>query len=661
MVSIVTLVEPMIQRILVANRGEIARRVFRSCRQMSIETVAVYSDADAGEPHGIEADHAVNLPGSTSIETYLDIDAVLGAAKQTGSDAIHPGYGFLAENAEFARRITDEGLTWIGPSPEAIEVMGSKLRSKEVVAAVGVPTLRALEVTGDSDDEARMAGDLGYPVLVKASAGGGGKGMRIVREPPGLAEAIAGARREAAASFGDDTIFLENYLEAPRHIEIQVLGDTHGRLVSLFERECSIQRRHQKIIEEAPSPALDGDLRRQMGDTAIEVARSVGYVGAGTVEFLFQNGAFFFLEMNTRLQVEHPVTEMVTGLDLVRLQIEVAQGAAIDLSPAISGHAVEARLYAEDPRHDFLPVTGTIHRFELPASPGVRVDSGVEDGSTVSMFYDPMLAKVIAHAATRDEAAGLLATVLRHASIHGPVTNRNLLVRILEHGEFRAGTIDTHFLERHHPVDLARPLADSEGEHLSAVAAALADQAFERSRSRALTTVPSGWRNRPGHLQERGFRGEYGDHVIRYSVADPTVVEGIGPVEVATCNSELVELSLDGLDHTFAVARYGEIRHIDSELGPVRLETLPRFPDATTAESPGSLHAPMPGRVIRVEVGTGDSVTSGQVLLVLEAMKMEHTIKAPHDGVVAEVDCSPGEQVEAGAVLVVIQESSTQG
>ncbi len=653
MVSTGTLIDPMIRRLLVANRGEIARRVFRTCRQMSIETVAVHSDPDRAEPHVLEADHAVNLPGSTPTETYLDMDAVLGAAKQTRADAIHPGYGFLAENAEFARRVTEEGLIWIGPPPDAIEVMGSKLRSKALVESAGVPTLRAIDLTGNDDVEAAADG-LGYPVLVKASAGGGGKGMRIVGDPSGLTEAIEGARREAASSFGDDTVFLEKYLVAPRHIEIQVLGDSQGAVISLFERECSIQRRHQKIIEEAPSPAIDASLRRRMGETAVAAAAAVGYVGAGTVEFLFQDGEFFFLEMNTRLQVEHPVTEMVTGLDLVRLQIEIADGAPIDIQPIISGHAVEARLYAEDPVHAFLPVTGKIHRFDVPQFPGVRVDSGVEDGSMVSVFYDPMLAKVIAHGTTRDEAAELLARALRRALIHGPVTNRELLVRILEHEEFRSGAIDTHFLERHDPGELGRPLADMQTEHLSAVAAALSDQAYERNRPRVLASIPSGWRNRPGHSQERSYRGDHGTHVIRYSVTTKPVVEGLGPIDLTECSPASVAFNHDGLDHSFTVSRYGEARHVDSELAPVRLEALSRFPSTEAADTPGSLHAPMPGRVIRVGAAVGDTVKAGQVLVVLEAMKMEHTLRSPHDGTVIEVDCSPDDQVEAGAVLVVI-------
>ena len=627
---------------------------------MTIETVAVYSDPDATEPHVLEADHAINLPGSSPTETYLDIDAVLGAAKQSGADAVHPGYGFLAENAEFARRVVEEGLIWIGPSPLSIEIMGSKLRSKEMAETAGAPILGAVDLTGLSESaSAQAAASVGWPLLVKASAGGGGKGMRVVRDPADLNEAVEGARREAASAFGDDTVFLERYLDAPRHVEIQVFGDGQGQIISLFERECSIQRRHQKIVEEAPSPALDKDLRRAMGDTAVEIARAVGYVGAGTVEFLLQDRDFFFLEMNTRLQVEHPVTEMVTGLDLVRLQIEVADGGSLpEGAPSISGHAIEARLYAEDPRNDFLPVTGAIHRFELPIEPGVRVDSGVETGSTVSVFYDPMLAKVVSHGPTREQAAMTLASVLRRGVIHGPTTNRDLLVRVLEHPEFLAGEIDTHFIDRNDLTTLSRPLADEDAEQLAAVAAALSDQVLERSHARVLGTLPSGWRNSREHLQERTYRGEHGTHVIRYSAAPVPIVEGLNDLVVITCTPDLVELSRGGVEHRFAVARYGDTRHLDSDLGPVRLDAIPRFATAEPAEPPGSLHAPMPGKVIRVEVATGDQVSAGQVLLVLEAMKMEHTLRAPHDGTVREVDFDAGDQVEAGAILVVVEETS---
>jgi propionyl-CoA carboxylase alpha chain len=659
MVSAGTLCQPMIRRILVANRGEIARRVFRTCRELRIETVAVYSAQDAAEPHVAEADLSIGLPGSTATETYLDIDLVLEAATRSEADAIHPGYGFLAENSEFAQRAISQGLTWIGPPPEAIDVMGSKLASKELMTSIGIPTIPSLELTGlSADDAADAAAAIGFPVLVKASAGGGGKGMRIVHDPADLADSISGARREAASAFGDDTVFLERYLDAPRHIEIQVFGDSHGRVLSLFERECSIQRRHQKIIEEAPSPVIGEQLRARMGETAVRAAEAVGYVGAGTVEFLYQDGEFFFLEMNTRLQVEHPVTEMITGLDLVRLQIEVADGAALELTPRRHGHAIEARLYAEDPLNDFLPVTGAIHRFEIPVEPGVRVDSGVETGSTVSVFYDPMLAKVISHAPDRKQAAITLASVLRRGVIHGPTTNRDLLVQILEHPGFLAGETDTHFIDRNELARLARPLADEQVEQIAAVAAALSDQTLDRDRAKVLGTIPSGWRNSPGHLQERAYRGEHGPHIVRYSAAPVTVVQGLDDLEVTRCTPGLVELTLGDADYRFALGRYGDTRHLDSDLGSVRLETIPRFATTEAVEAPGSLHSPMPGKVIRVEVATGDEVRAGQVLVVLEAMKMEHTLRAPHDGTVGEVDCRAGDQVEAGAVLVVVEEAS---
>jgi propionyl-CoA carboxylase alpha chain len=388
----------------------------------------------------------------------------------------------------------------------------------------------------------------------------------------------------------------------------------------------------------------------------------VGYTGAGTVEFLYQHGDFFFLEMNTRLQVEHPVTEMVTGLDLVRLQIEVAGGAPLTVAPKVSGHAVEARLYAEDPLKDFLPVTGTVHRFAFPDMAGLRVESGIEDGSTVTVFYDPLVAKVVAHAPTREEAAAVLASALRRAAIHGPVTNRALLVRILEHPEFLAGAIDTGFLDRHDPAGLGRPLPDPAQEGLAAVAAALSDQVFERSRSRALATIPSGWRISGDRPQRRAYRGEHGDHAIDYTATPQVAVAGLPDIAVTECTSNTVEMTRGGETLHFSIARYGEERHVDSEAGPVRLTTIPRFPQTEVPEAPGSLHAPMPGKVIRVEVTEGSAVSEGQVLLVLEAMKMEHTLRAPHTGTVVEVDCGPGDQVEAGEVLVVVQapsESST--
>ena len=645
----------MISKVLVANRGEIARRIFRTCRDMGISTVAVYSDADAGEPHMREADEAVPLHGSASVDTYLDIDAVISAAKQTGADAVHPGYGFLAENAVFARSVISSGLTWIGPSAQAIEVMGSKLESKRLMEEAGVPILSSIPLDGGGLVEA-AAISLGYPVLVKASAGGGGKGMRVVAEPADLLDAIDSARREAESAFGDGTIFLEKYLTAPRHIEIQIFGDSHGQVVSLHERECSIQRRHQKIIEESPSPVVDPETRRAMGRAAINAAQAVDYVGAGTVEFLFQDGSFYFLEMNTRLQVEHPVTEMVTGLDLVRLQIEIADGDRLpDTGPPLEGHAIEARLYAEDPLNDYLPVSGQFHRFRFPDVEGLRVDSGIDDGSSVTVHYDPMIAKVIAHGATREIAAAMLAGALRRAHIHGSITNRALLIRILEHPEFISGDTDTHFLLRHDVAEMGRPLLDLSEERLAALAAAVSDQALERQSNSVLRTIPSGWRNSPGDLQHRAYTGDHGQHDIGYTLAHSFSLEGVGRVSVVDASPESVTVLIGDASQEFEIARYGELRYVDSHLGPARLVEVPRFPSLLAEDDAGSLHAPMPGRVIRVDVSAGEEVSEGQVLVVMEAMKMEHALRSPHDGTVSSVLCEAGEQVEADTILIVVE------
>ena len=648
-----------IKRILVANRGEIARRVFRTCRELGISTVAIYSDADADAPHTAEADEAVLLPGSAPTDTYLKIEAVLQAAIDTGADAIHPGYGFLSENAAFATAVLESGLNWIGPTPASIEVMGSKLESKVLMDSVGVPTVPSLDLDGVAHVE-NAAREIGFPILVKASAGGGGKGMRVVEQAADLAAAIESARREATAAFGDGTVFLEKYLEAPRHIEVQVFGDSHGNVISLNERECSIQRRHQKIIEESPSPAVDDRIRAAIGDAAKAAARAVDYVGAGTVEFLFQDGEFFFLEMNTRLQVEHPVTEMVTGLDLVRLQIDVASGEQLDTKPVpISGHAIEARLYAEDPLNDFLPVTGQLHRFDFNDTPGLRVDSGVESGSEISVHYDPMIAKVIAHAPNREAAAALLASELRHARIHGSTTNRALLVRTLEHPRFLSGDTDTHFLDDHDVAELGRPLGDPVPEHIAAIAAALSDQAAERNSAPRLATLPSGWRNAPTQFQHRAYSGVHAHYEIFYTTRDSGFdVEGIGHVSAVEAQSTQATFTIDNDVHRALVARYGGQRYVDAETGPVVLEALPRFPAIEKDDATGSLHAPMPGTITRIDVTEGQEVAEGQVLVVMEAMKMEHTLRSPHAGVVTSVRYLSGDQVEADAVLVTVEDSA---
>ncbi|MBO0874966.1 MAG: ATP-grasp domain-containing protein, partial [Pseudonocardia sp.] len=517
----------MIKKLLIANRGEIAVRIIRTARALDISTVVVYSDADADAPFVKDADEAVRLPGNTPSQTYLRVEAVLEAARRTGADAVHPGYGFLSENASFARACIDAGLIFVGPPPEAIDAMGSKITAKRLMAEAGVPVLPGITIEpGVSLDEStlltRTDTEIGYPVLVKAAYGGGGRGMRVVGSGAELVDAVAGARREAASAFGDGTVFLERFVDSPRHIEVQIFGDMHGNLAHLFERECSVQRRYQKIIEEAPSPAVDDGLRAELGRAAVAAGKAIGYVGAGTVEFVLgADGQLAFLEVNTRLQVEHPVTEMVTGLDLVRLQLLVAEGHPLPqeaLTATISGHAVEARLYAEDVAAGFLPAPGPVHRFHVPTLAGVRVDAGIADGGEVSVHYDPMIAKIITHATTRDEACRRLARALTDIRLHGVVSNRDLLVGVLREPEFRAGRIDTGYLTRHDPVALATSGQHPQVVPVHALAAALADQARRRATAAVLATVPSGWRNVPNGPQSVVFEAGGEKVEVRYRI-----------------------------------------------------------------------------------------------------------------------------------------------
>ena len=657
------------QRLLVANRGEIARRIFRTCASMGIQTVAVFSDADTGAPFVREADAAVHLAGSTPAETYLRAGLIIAAALRAGADAVHPGYGFLSEDASFARAVVDAGLTWVGPPASAIDAMGSKLAAKALMADAGIPCLPGVDATGLSCSVLTAAAhDIGYPVLVKASAGGGGRGMRIVRAAGDLVVAVESATREAVSAFGDGTVFLERYVERPRHVEVQIMADTHGQCVALFERDCSVQRRHQKVLEEAPSPAVDDALRTRLCEAAVAAAQAVGYTGAGTVEFVVApDGTPAFLEMNTRLQVEHPVTELVTGLDLVRLQLLVAQGLPLPAKVAaarITGHAVEARLYAEDATRDFLPATGTLVRFEIPDIDGVRVDSGVESGSVIGTHYDAMLAKVVAHGSTREQASARLAAALAAARLHGVTTNRDLLVRVLRSQAWLSGDVDTSFLDRHDPAELGRPLAGADAVRLHATAAALAAAAARRTGAAVLQGLPSGWRNLPSTLQRTSYDVAGTPVTVGYALRrDEMVIEVDGErlpgVRVWSAAADAVDLEVDGVRRRYDVHLAGSTAYVDSALGATALVAAERYPEPGSGLAAGALTAPLPGTVVRVGVAKGATVEVGQMLVVLEAMKMEHAVRAGVDGTATEVRVAVGDQVEDGAVLVVVDPTPT--
>ncbi|MEU3184515.1 biotin carboxylase N-terminal domain-containing protein [Streptomyces sp. NPDC006923] len=648
-----------IESLLVANRGEIACRVFRTCRELGVATVAVYSDADAGALHAREADSAVRLPGAAPADTYLRGDLIVRAALAAGADAVHPGYGFLSENAEFARAVLDAGLLWIGPPPEAIEAMASKTRAKKLMAAAGVPLLAPVDPA--------TAGEADLPLLLKAAAGGGGRGMRVVRELRLLEAGMAAATAEARSAFGDGEVFAEPYVEHGRHVEVQILADAYGTVWALGTRDCSLQRRHQKVIEESPAPGLPDESRAALRDAAVAAARAVEYRGAGTVEFLIAaDGRPYFLEMNTRLQVEHPVTEEVFGLDLVALQLSVAEGAALPARPpAAHGHAVEARLYAEDPARDWAPQTGTLHTLDVPdtgrghrAGPRLRVDTGYTGGDTIGVHYDPMLAKVIAWAPTRAEAVRRLRHALLRARVHGPVTNRELLVRSLAHPDFLSGRADTGFYERH----LGALTAPAPGERYAAIAAALADAAARRRRG----SVPArlgGWRN----VGSGAHSKTYGDHEVRYRhTRDGFAVEADG-VRVVAADARTgaaparTVLEIDGVVRHFEVTVQGDEVHVDSATGSYRLVARPRFTDPRRRTEPGSLLAPMPGTVVRIADGLaeGVAVTAGQPLFWLEAMKMEHRVTAPASGTLTALHAVPGRQVEFGTLLAVVTGTAT--
>ncbi|MEW1627756.1 biotin carboxylase N-terminal domain-containing protein [Streptomyces sp. NPDC089173] len=643
-----------IASLLVANRGEIACRIFRTCRDLGITTVAVYSDADADALHVREADLAVRLPGAAPADTYLRGDLVVAAALAAGADAVHPGYGFLSENPAFAAAVQDAGLVWVGPPVKAIELMASKTRAKELMAGAGVPLLAPVDPA--------TAGEGDLPLLLKAASGGGGRGMRIVRELSSLPGELLAAAAEAASAFGDGEVFAEPYVERGRHVEVQVMADAYDTVWALGTRDCSLQRRHQKVIEEAPAPGLDEGLRARLHDAAVAAARAVGYRGAGTVEFLVSaDGRPYFLEMNTRLQVEHPVTEAVFGVDLVALQLRVAEGEPLDPGlPPAAGHAVEARLYAEDPARDWQPQTGALLTLEVPDGPGLRLDTGYTGGDTIGVHYDPMLAKVIAHAPTRTEAIRLLAGALERACIHGPVTNRALLVRSLRHPDFVAARLDTGFYDRH-LADLTAPGA---GDPATAALAATLAEAV-RATTLSTGTAPTrfgAWRNVPSQPQLKRYRSEPDgtEHEIAYrtprtGTPEPYEANGVRTVSVTATR---VTLELGGVTRHFDLTYDRDRVHVDTAGASYTLTVLPRFTDPATRTDPGSLLAPMPGTVVRLADGLapGAAVVAGQPLIWLEAMKMEHRILAPTSGTLTALHAAPGHQVEVGALLAVVQE-----
>lgn len=654
-----------ISRILVANRGEIARRIFRTARRLGYSTVAVYSDADARALHVREADIAVHIGESEPGKSYLRIEAIIDAARRSGADAIHPGYGFLAENEAFAEACASAGITFIGPSPAAIRAMGSKRAARQLVAAAGLPVVPGYDGEDQSDEKlAAEAARIGYPLLVKASAGGGGKGMRIVHEPESLHESIAMARREATRAFGDDSLLLERYVERPRHIEVQVLGDQHGNLIHLHERECSIQRRHQKVVEESPSPAINEQLRTRICETGVAIARLIGYYNAGTVEMILApDGEFYFLEVNTRLQVEHPVTEAITGIDLVEAQIRVAEGKHLPWTQQDiprKGHAIEVRLCAEDPAAGFLPATGRVADWSFCAIDGLRIDTGIETGSEITPYYDSMLAKVIIHGESREDAIRKLRYSLDNAAVAGLRTNLAFVRDVIAHPAFAEGATHTHFIDDYFgPAPVSHP--EPALVERAAVAATLADALHRATHAEILPTLGPGFRNNRYRGQVRQwlvgsetFTVEYIAHADgRYHVkiGDHT---GIARV-VDFVGGELRLTHEDGITRGYRVVSSDDMRFVHTERHDVALRDVPRFVEPGAAKTEGACTAPMPGKIVRVAVEPDAEVTAGTVLVVLEAMKMEHRVTAPRDGVVKAVRVAVGDQVEADAILVDLQ------
>jgi propionyl-CoA carboxylase alpha chain len=618
------------KKILIANRGEIAVRIMRTCRAMGIESVAVYSDFDRDAPHVQQADQAVPIGGAAAKGSYLNIEKIIAAARLTGAEAIHPGYGFLAENAAFASACEDAGIVFIGPRADVIRALGSKTEARKLAQEAGVPVV---PTPAEND----------FPKLIKASLGGGGRGMRIVRNAAEFKDAFAAAGGEAERAFGDGSLLVEKYIEGARHVEVQIFGDHHGGVMHLYERDCSVQRRHQKIIEESPSPAVTPEIRDRMTDAALALARKAGYTNAGTMEFLLApSGDFYFIEVNTRIQVEHPVTEMVTGLDLIRLQIEIAQGGKLPTKqPTQKGHAIEARLYAEDPANDFLPSTGTLHVWRPPeTSTGLRIDSGVEEGTEIGVYYDPLLAKVIAHAEDRDSAIRKLAHALRNFAAQGVQTNREFLIAVLESEEFKGGRAHTGF---------QLPVSAKADEQLDRAFCSVVRMHIERTehaRRTILPSIPLTFRNNPTAAPTMKFAvGER-----EYEVGDSR-----GAIDALSVGEDHVDALVKGVRYHFDIRQHGADYYVRSILGQRQITRLPRFPEKTAGGQHQSANTPMPAQVLRILVAEGQRVKPGDGLIVLEAMKMEQTIKATIQGFVRAVLVKAAEVVAPGQMLVEIE------
>ena len=635
--------------ILIANRGEIACRIIKTAKEMGIRSIAVYVDADKDSLFVKQADESIRLEDGG----YLDGDQIINAAKMTGAQAIHPGYGFLSENASFARKVKKEKLIWVGPSPNVISVMGDKLKAKELAIKADVPTLPMTS----KPNEAKK---IGYPLLIKAAAGGGGKGMRIVNKEKDLKESIVSAQREAKSGFNDERIFIERYVEKSRHIEIQILGDSKGNVVHLGERECSIQRRHQKIIEESPSPRISDDVRNKMGEAAVKLAKQIKYESAGTVEFLFDDKTeeFWFLEVNTRLQVEHPVTEEVTGIDLVCEQLKIARGESLEFDQkdiTWTGSSIEARLYAEDPNNDFLPEIGTLIAFEENNSAEARWDTGVNKGTVVGTDFDPMLAKIISYAPNRTDAAGKLAKALESAHIGGVKTNRDFLVNCLKTKEFLDGDTTSDFIERVKPSRKLE-INQSEIEHASAIAAMWMQQQ-NRNNSNVARFMPSGWTNGRLPNQKVTFEFENTEYDFEYKQKrdQKFLFSNNKEAFIYSSDEDGIDMIFDGKRHYSRVTVSKNNILVHMPFGDVMLQLKPRFKMPGTEVTIGGLIAPMPGKVIDVKVKKGKKVKAGDTLVILEAMKMEHSIKASEDGTVSELLISLNDQVENGALLMVVK------